>query len=198
MNRIPRSEEELKQDLFRRVGIKNTETREYQLVLKASYLESPIGPMLALADDQFLYLLEFLGRRGLEQELIKLKNSLKAAISLGTTHIIDQVSEELTDYFSGRLKDFKTPIKLTGTQFQKRVWEELLRIPYGTTLSYLEEAKAIGNEKGVRAVANANGRNQIALIAPCHRVINTGGQLGGYGGGIEKKEWLLQHEAKYK
>ncbi len=101
-------------------------------------------------------------------------------------------------YFKGKLREFNTPIHLMGTSFQAQVWNQLLKIPYGETRSYLEQAKAIKKETAYRAVANANGANQLAIIIPCHRIINNNGKLGGYGGGTEKKKWLLEHEKKSK
>jgi len=101
---------------------------------------------------------------------------------------------ELNQYFEDKLQSFQTPLTFLGTPFQKQVWEELLKIPAGETRSYSEIAIAIGRPSAFRAVAQANGANQLALIVPCHRVINADGQLGGYGGGLTRKKWLLDHE----
>jgi methylated-DNA-[protein]-cysteine S-methyltransferase len=103
---------------------------------------------------------------------------------------------QLYEYFIGNRKEFALTIHLEGTSFQKSVWNQLLKIPYGKTASYKDIATAIDNEKAVRAVGSANGRNNIAIIIPCHRVIAHDGTLGGYGGGLWKKEWLLNHEKK--
>jgi len=102
--------------------------------------------------------------------------------------------EQLDDYFQGRRQQFSLPLAPEGTPFQQRVWHELLTIPYGRTVSYLDIARAIGNERAVRAVGAANGQNPISIIVPCHRVIGSNGQLTGYGGGLWRKEWLLNHE----
>ncbi|QCX34813.1 methylated-DNA--[protein]-cysteine S-methyltransferase [Caloramator sp. E03] len=102
--------------------------------------------------------------------------------------------EQLDMYFKGNLKEFNIKLNIKGTEFQKKVWSELLKIPFGKTVSYLDIAKAIGNEKAVRAVGGANNKNKIAIIIPCHRVIGKNGELVGYGGGLDKKEWLLKHE----
>ena len=110
----------------------------------------------------------------------------------------EQIEKELRDYFSGKNLNFQTPIFLLGSDFQKTVWNALQTIPIGQTQSYLEVAKKIGNDKAFRAVANANGANQLALIIPCHRVINANGELGGYGGKKKKKAWLLAHEKHHK
>lgn len=106
-----------------------------------------------------------------------------------------QLSKELAEYFAGERDHFTLPLNPEGTEFQKEVWKTLLSIPYGKTISYAEEAQKFGNPKAIRAVANANGRNPIAILIPCHRVIATGGGLGGYSGGIEKKEFLLHLES---
>jgi methylated-DNA-[protein]-cysteine S-methyltransferase len=109
-----------------------------------------------------------------------------------------QLEKELGEYFVGERTSFSLPLNPTGTPFQKSIWETLRTIHYGETISYATEAKLFGNPKAVRAVANANGRNPIAILIPCHRVIATGGGLGGYSGGIEKKEFLLTLEKKEK
>ncbi len=105
---------------------------------------------------------------------------------------------QLYEYFVGNRMDFSLKLQLEGTNFQKKVWNQLMKIPYGKTVSYKDIARAIGNEKAVRAVGSANGRNNIAIIIPCHRVIAYDGTLGGYGGGLWKKEWLLNHERRFR
>ena len=100
------------------------------------------------------------------------------------------------EYFQGRRREFGVSLELEGTEFQKRVWDELLKIPYAETISYAELAKRVGSANGFRAVGAANGANPIAIIVPCHRVINTDGQLGGYGGDLWRKRWLLEHERR--
>jgi AraC family transcriptional regulator of adaptative response/methylated-DNA-[protein]-cysteine methyltransferase len=99
-------------------------------------------------------------------------------------------------YFDGNLTEFKTPLFFLGSSFQKQVWEALRKIPFGQTRSYAEMATFIGKPSAFRAVANANGANQLAIVVPCHRVINTNGDLAGYGGGIARKKWLIHHEQK--
>ncbi|WP_248924142.1 bifunctional transcriptional activator/DNA repair enzyme AdaA [Paenibacillus hamazuiensis] len=165
-----------------------------QQILKASWLDTRLGPMIAIADEQALYLLEFIDRRGLEREIERLRRKTKSAVIPGSTPPIDSIEKELHDYFEGKLAEFKTPVKLLGSPFQKKVWDELRKIPPGQTISYGEIASAIGNPNGYRAVAQANGANQLAIVIPCHRVINLNGTLGGYGGGISRKQWLLEHE----
>lgn len=163
-------------------------------VLKASWLDTPLGPMIAIADEKALYLLEFVDRRGLEREVERLRKKTKSAIIPGHTQPISSIENELKKYFEGVLIEFKTPLFFLGSHFQKRVWEELKKIPSGETRSYSEIATAIGQPTAFRAVANANGANQFALVIPCHRVINTNGELGGYGGGLTRKKWLINHE----
>lgn len=104
---------------------------------------------------------------------------------------------QLYEYFVGDRKEFALKLQLEGTSFQKRVWNQVMKIPYGKTKSYKDIAKAIRNEKAVRAVGSANGKNSFVIIVPCHRVIANDGTLGGYGGGLWRKEWLLEHEKKY-
>lgn len=106
------------------------------------------------------------------------------------------VCGQLDAYLSGELTDFDLPLRPKGTTFQRRVWQELCKIPYGRTISYLELARRIGQPTASRAVGGANGRNPISIIVPCHRVIASGGGLGGYGGGLDRKRWLLEHEAE--
>lgn len=147
-------------------------------ILKAAWIDTLLGSMIAIADESALTLLEFVDRRGLERE------KTKSAIVPGTTPIIDSIERELQEYFEGKLMQFKTPLLLLGSPFQKQVWQALQNIPPGETRSYLEIAKSLGRPTAFRAVANANGANQIAIVIPCHRVINSNGELGGYGGGI--------------
>ncbi len=163
-------------------------------LLKASWLDTPLGPMIAIADEKDLYLLEFVDRRGLEKEVERLRKKTKSAIIPGHTLPINSIEKELQHYFEGTLAEFKTPLFFLGSPFQKRVWQELKKIPFGNTRSYLEIAIAIGKPTAYRVVAQANGANQFAIIIPCHRVINTNGELGGYGGGLSRKKWLLNHE----
>ena len=167
-------------------------------LLKASWIDTPLGPMVAIADDHALYLLEFVNRRGLEREVERLRQKTKSAIVPGYTPPIYSIESELSQYFEGKYKKFNTPLFIIGSPFQKTVWEELEKIPYGETRSYADIAKALGRPTAFRAVAQANGANQLAIVIPCHRVINTNGEIGGYGGGITRKEWLLNNEKQGK
>jgi len=104
---------------------------------------------------------------------------------------------QFDEYFSGKRKIFDLPIKQSGTLFQEKVWNELIKIPFGKTISYLQLSQKIGNVKLIRAVGTANGRNNLAIVVPCHRVIGSDGSLTGYAGGLSRKQWLLEHENKY-
>ena len=167
-------------------------------VLLAAWLDTQLGQVLAIADDQALYLLEFVDRRGLEREVERLRHRTKSAIIPGRTRIIESIERELNQYFEGKLVEFKTPLRFSGTPFQQQVWQELQRIPSGETRSYSDLALAVGRPSAYRAVAQANGANQLAIVVPCHRVINANGELGGYGGGVARKKWLLSHETTRK
>jgi AraC family transcriptional regulator of adaptative response/methylated-DNA-[protein]-cysteine methyltransferase len=167
---------------------------EQQMILYASWIETPLGPMIAIAGRERLYLLEFFERPGLEREIEKLCFNTQSCIIAGVTPAIDSITIELQSYFAGKLQHFTTPLQIIGTPFQQLVWQQLLLMPYGTTKTYLEQAVAIGHHQAYRAVARANGANQLALIIPCHRIINSNGALGGYGGGIHRKQWLLEFE----
>jgi AraC family transcriptional regulator, regulatory protein of adaptative response / methylated-DNA-[protein]-cysteine methyltransferase len=181
-------------DAFSRIMGAAPTMLENSKILKASWVDTRLGPMLAIADEEALYLLEFVDRRGLEREVERLRQKTKSAIIPGDTHPIRSIRSELGEYFEGNLSSFKTPILLIGSRFQKSVWEELKKIPAGETRSYSELAAEIGNPAAVRAVARANGANQLAIVIPCHRIINSNGALGGYGGGLSRKQWLITHE----
>lgn len=181
-------------DAFARImGAAPTKASEQRL-LKATWLDTPLGPMITIADEAGLYLLEFVDRRGLEREVERLRQRLKAAIVPGNNSMIVSIEQELVQYFQGTQLRFKTPVHFVGSAFQQRVWQALQTIPIGETRSYTELAQAICQPTAIRAVANANGANTLALIIPCHRVIQANGELGGYGGGLVRKQWLLKHE----
>ncbi|SLC86236.1 O-6-methylguanine DNA methyltransferase [Mycobacteroides abscessus subsp. abscessus] len=163
-------------------------------IINANILSTPIGRMISLSDSNYLYLLEFMDRRGLEKEIEKLRNKHNARIIPGNTSINDKLEEQLEYYFKKELKEFTIPLFKEGSPFQKKVWDILISIPPGKTTSYQEIANKLGNKNLVRAVGNANGANQISILIPCHRVINANGDLGGYGGGFERKEYLLSLE----
>ncbi|MEK3805468.1 trifunctional transcriptional activator/DNA repair protein Ada/methylated-DNA--[protein]-cysteine S-methyltransferase [Bacillus sp. FSL H8-0547] len=164
----------------------------------AKWIETKLGPMVAVADEEVLYLVEFVDRRGLEKELENLRAKHAAAIVPGTNSVLEQIERELNDYFAGKCLTFETPIYLdAGSEFQRNVWRLLKEIPPGETISYKELAVRAGNPKAYRAVARANGANQLCILIPCHRVIASDGGLGGYGGGIQRKAWLLEWEREH-
>ena len=163
-------------------------------VLHAKWLETPLGSMLALADDRGLHLLDFVDRRGLERALAVLQKRLNARVLPGEHPVLAQIARELTEYFDGTRMRFDTPVVLTGSAFQSSVWRALQSIPAGATNSYGELAARIGQPTAVRAVGRANGDNRLSIIVPCHRVIGADGALTGYGGGLWRKQKLLDHE----
>jgi AraC family transcriptional regulator of adaptative response/methylated-DNA-[protein]-cysteine methyltransferase len=165
-------------------------------LLKAAWLDTPIGQMLAIADAHRLHLLEFFDRKALPAELFSLRTRNRSAISFGRTPAIESVEREIASYFQGTLQTFTTPLALEHTAFTRKIWDELINIPYGTTTSYGALAASIGQPTAARAAARANGANQLAIIIPCHRVIGTDGTLTGYSGKLWRKQWLLEHEAK--
>ena len=163
--------------------------------LYAKWLETPLGAMLALANDDGLRLLEFVDRRGLERELAELRRRVgRRHVVPGEHPLLAQIEAELDAYFHGRSLEFKTPLRLDGSPFQLAVWTALRAIPAGVTRSYAEIAAVIGHPAAVRAVGRANGDNALAIVVPCHRVIGADGTLTGYGGGLWRKAWLLEHE----
>jgi AraC family transcriptional regulator of adaptative response/methylated-DNA-[protein]-cysteine methyltransferase len=133
----------------------------------------------------------------LPTEYKDLTRLLKTTLEQGDNIHLKSLRKQLDKYFSGELKEFTIPLVTPGTDFQQAVWKELLEIPYGTTRSYQEQANVLRRSDSVRAVANANGMNRISIIIPCHRVIGSNGRLTGYGGGLKRKKWLLDHEKKY-
>ncbi|GLS24973.1 bifunctional transcriptional activator/DNA repair enzyme AdaA [Marinibactrum halimedae] len=175
----------------------NSPTQSHTHVLHMDRLETPLGPMFACASKEGLCLLEFVERKMLETELTDLQRRLKARIITGHNPYIDHIKKELTEYFAGSRTHFTVPLHTPGTEFQQTVWQALQAIPYGHTASYQQQAISIGKPKAVRAVASANGMNRIAIVIPCHRVIGKDGSLTGYAGGLERKRWLLDHEANY-
>ena len=152
--------------------------------------------MVAVADEEALYLLKFADGQNWEQEMKRLQMRFQSVIISGRTKPIEMIESELNQYFAGRWIEFKTPLFLMGSSFQKQVSEELQKIPLGETRSYSEIAAAIGKPSAVRAVGLAIGANRLVIVIPCHRVINKNGQLGGYNGGLNRKQQLLDHEKK--
>ncbi len=158
------------------------------------WTESPVGPLVLGATARGVCLLEFTDRRMLEAQFTTVRKRFACAIVPGEHEHLDQLKDELARYFAGELRDFTVPLVYPGTPFQVRVWDGLLQIPYGETRSYEQLALDVGAPGAQRAVGRANGLNRIAIVIPCHRVVNKGGQLGGYGGGLWRKQYLLDLE----
>ncbi len=147
-----------------------------------AYMQSPIGLIEIQAN---------------KREIIRIEFAEEKSLPSNMNPIIQEAIKQLEEYFFGERKVFDLPLKIFGSPFQEAVWKELLKIPYGMTLSYGNVAKNIGNYKASRAVGNANNKNKISIVIPCHRVIGASGKLVGYGGGVWRKKWLLEHEKKH-
>jgi AraC family transcriptional regulator of adaptative response/methylated-DNA-[protein]-cysteine methyltransferase len=160
------------------------------------WVESPLGPLVVATTEGAICLLEFTDRRALENQGATLQQRFGRAVVPGKNDQTEQLKQELVEYFAGTRTAFDVPLLYPGTPFQQAVWEQLLTIPYGSTRSYEQVAQAVGAPKGPRAVGRANGQNRMAIIIPCHRVVNKGGQLGGYGGGLWRKQFLLDLERR--
>jgi AraC family transcriptional regulator of adaptative response/methylated-DNA-[protein]-cysteine methyltransferase len=156
-------------------------------------MESPVGPLVAGATDEGVCLLEFSDRRMLEGQLAAVRQRFGPVLP-GTHPLLERLKAELSEYFAGTRREFTVPLVYPGTPFQVKVWDALRRIPYGETISYEKLAWAVGTPRGQRAVGHANGLNRIAIVIPCHRVVNKDGKLGGYGGGLWRKQLLLDLE----
>ena len=148
-----------------------------------TYYDSPIGLLRIGATETYIAELTFFDDK---EQMVHGEP--------GVCDVIHQCTEELIEYFQGRRKQFTIPVHQEGTEFQKRVWNELIGIPFGKTINYLDLAKQLGDPKVIRAAASTNGKNKIAIIVPCHRVIGSDKSLVGYSGGLWRKKWLLQHE----
>lgn len=159
------------------------------------YIESPLGKLIAGADHSGICFLEFINGPDVSiEELIQRFKMFSYEFQFNTSKFLDQLILELNEYFSGIRKSFTVPLSFYGTDFQKKVWKELLKIPFGTTSSYQQQAIRLGNLSAIRAVAHANGTNKIAILVPCHRVIGSDGNLTGYAGGLWRKKFLLELE----
>ncbi len=166
------------------------------LVLEVTRVLTPLGPMIAGGTEDSLYFFEFSDRRRLEKQLEGLRRRLDCVLVPGDNGLLRRTGEEIGAYFAGELRRFSIPLSAPGTEFQQTVWAELQTIPFGETRSYADVARAIGRPSAVRAVARANGDNRMAIFIPCHRVVGSDGRLTGYGGGLWRKQHLLDLETR--
>lgn len=177
------------------------QTRSHQLnkrqaMIYRTYIQTPVGEMMAGATDKGICLFDFRYRANIANIMARVQNHLDDTFSDGWHSHFDVLSTQIGEYFEGARKEFDLPLTLAGSAFQVAVWEALLTIPYGQTTTYGRQAKLIQATGAIRAVAAANGANGLAIIVPCHRVIAENGDLTGYSGGVVKKRWLLHHEQK--
>ncbi|NOQ73525.1 MAG: methylated-DNA--[protein]-cysteine S-methyltransferase [Crocinitomix sp.] len=159
-------------------------------------ISTPTGEMDVLATEKGICLLEFYNRQELNDEIASLEKHFNTKQISGNNHWIDLLEKEMQAYFKGELQNFTVKLDLIGTEFQLKVWKALLEIPYGITRTYKEQSLVVGDLKAIRAVATANGKNKLAIIVPCHRVIGSDGSLTGYAGGLDRKRFLLNLERK--
>lgn len=167
-------------------------------------ISTPLGNMIACSNSKGICFLDFEDAKDIDRIYFKMKENLNSIIvneisseQSDQESFITTLENQLKEYFLGIRKEFTLPMVLIGTEFQKKVWQELQNIPYGQTISYLQEAQRLNSPKAFRAVANANGKNKISILIPCHRVVFTSGDIGGYAGGLERKRFLLDLEKKY-
>jgi AraC family transcriptional regulator of adaptative response/methylated-DNA-[protein]-cysteine methyltransferase len=185
-------------DSFKRTAGFAPRTSPQGRVIVITRILTPLGPMFAGAVAEGVCLLEFADRRMLETQLARLRRRYGAEFVPGDSPLFKALSGQLEEYFAGKRREFSVPLACAGTAFQERVWAVLRAIPYGTTRSYQEQARILGDPRAVRAVARANGDNRLAILIPCHRVIGKNGRLVGYGGGLWRKQYLLDLERKKK
>ena len=151
---------------------------------------SPLGSIKIKISGLYINELTFIDEKEVQNKIIELSAEGKK--------ILQKCITQLDEYFSGERKIFDLPIQQKGTDFQQKVWNELVQIPFGKTISYMQLAQQLGNVKAIRAAASANGRNELCIVVPCHRVIGSDGSLTGYAGGLSRKKWLLDHESKFE
>lgn len=163
-------------------------------MFRSKKIQTPLGEMLAIKSEKGLCMLEFFDGKSTEKQLKEIENL--GEILEKDDEVLNRLENELNDYFKGNLKEFTIPLDLIGTDFQKKVWNELIKIPFGETRSYKDQSIAVGDLLAIRAVANANGKNKIAIVVPCHRVIGSDGSLTGYAGGKKRKQFLLELESQ--
>jgi AraC family transcriptional regulator of adaptative response/methylated-DNA-[protein]-cysteine methyltransferase len=175
-------------------GAPPSEAKNSKLIT-LGWIRTVSGPLVVGTTEQGVCLLEFSDRRMLETQLRTLRRRFRAALLPGSNEFVIALQQQLNEYFSGERSNFTVPLNYPGTPFQEKVWAALQEIPYGSTCSYSELAGKVGHPQAVRAVGTANGMNRIAILIPCHRVVNANGELGGYGGGLWRKRMLLDLES---
>jgi AraC family transcriptional regulator of adaptative response/methylated-DNA-[protein]-cysteine methyltransferase len=168
-----------------------------QTIINYSLISVPLGKMIACATDKGICLLKFVDNEHPDEKIHQIESFLNAKLIRESNVHLELLSNELGEYFKGDLQTFTIPLTPEGTEFQQKVWKELQNIQYGTTRSYEQQSLAMQMPLAIRAIANANGLNRIAIIIPCHRVIGKNGNLTGYASGLWRKKWLLEHEQKY-
>ena len=172
----------------------NNKTREGSESLYLTKVNSPVGLLVLGCTDKGVSLVDYFSYEKVSKSLSEMLKRRPLKMEFKKTLLLEKLQDQLENYFLKELKTFNLPLDPIGSDFQKKVWNILGQIPFGETLSYSEQAKIFGNEKALRAVASANGKNKISILLPCHRVIGKNGSLTGYAGGLDKKSWLLRHE----
>ena len=180
--------------MFKNIIGMSPQNSKDQRIVNITHIETDLGLMVAGATDKGICMFEFSDYKLIDLEYRQLASTFKANLVQGNNPHFDALRIQLDEYFQGKRRVFDLPLDLAGTEFQKQVWLSLLQIPYGCTTNYAKQAALIGKPSSVRAVANANGKNKISIILPCHRVIGADGTLTGYGGGIWRKKKLLEFE----
>ena len=180
--------------MFKNIIGSSLQNSRDKCIVNITHIETDLGLMVAGATDRGICMLEFSDYKLIDLEYKQLISLFKAPLVQGDNPHFDTLRSQLGEYFEGERREFDIPLDLAGTEFQKQVWLSLLKIPYGCTTNYAKQAELLGKPSAVRAVANANGKNKISIILPCHRVIGADGTLTGYGGGIWRKKKLLEFE----
>ena len=180
--------------MFKNIIGSSPQNSKDKRIINVTHIETDLGLMVAGATDKGICMLEFSDYKLIDLEYKQLIGQFKAPLVQGDNPHFDTLRSQLDEYFKGKRREFDIPLDLAGTEFQKQVWLSLLKIPYGCTTNYAKQAELLGKPSAVRAVANANGKNKISIILPCHRVIGADGTLTGYGGGIWRKKKLLEFE----